>query len=83
MQRADFVTIEKTPEGVAVVWLDQKGEKINKISPDVINLFDGVFSELDKDPSVKAIVLISKKKDFIAGADIEAFKKVTMRYWLK
>ncbi len=77
MQRADFVTIEKTQEGVAVVWLDQKGEKINKISPDVITLFDGVFSELDKDPSVKAIVLISKKKDFIAGADIEAFKKVT------
>lgn len=76
MQREDFVTIEKTPEGVAVVWLDHKGEKINKISPDVINLFDGVFTELDKDPTVKAVVLISKKKDFIAGADIEAFKKV-------
>ncbi len=79
MTREDFVTIEKTPEGVAVVWLDQKGEKINKISPDVIGLFDGVFSELENDPAVKAVVLISKKKDFIAGADIDAFKKVTKK----
>lgn len=77
MTREDFVTIEKTPEGVAIVWLDHKGEKINKISPDVIGLFESVFTELDKDPVVKAIVLISKKKDFIAGADIEAFKDVT------
>lgn len=79
MQREDFVTIEKTPEGVAVVWLDQKGEKINKISPDVIGLFDGVFTDLETDPAVKAVVLISKKKDFIAGADIDAFKKVTKK----
>lgn len=76
MQREDYLSIEKTPEGVAMVWLDQKGEKINKIGPDVINLFDSVFDELDKDSSIKAVVLISKKKDFIAGADIDAFTKV-------
>src|SRR5690606_22893323 len=55
---------------------DQKGEKINKIGPDVINLFDSVLDELDKDSSIKAVVLISRKKDFIAGADIDAFSKV-------
>lgn len=75
MERSDYLSIEKN-NGIATIWLDQKGEKINKVSPDMIGLFDGVFDELDKDPEVKAVVLISKKKDFIAGADIEAFQRV-------
>lgn len=76
MKREDYLSIEMTPEGVAMVWLDQQGEKINKVGPEVINLFDSVFDELESDSSVKAVVLISKKKDFIAGADIEAFQQV-------
>lgn len=75
MKREDFYSIEIT-DGIATIWMDQKGEKINKISPDVIGLFDSVYSELESNAAVKAIVLISKKKDFIAGADIEAFSHV-------
>jgi 3-hydroxyacyl-CoA dehydrogenase/enoyl-CoA hydratase/3-hydroxybutyryl-CoA epimerase len=56
--------------------MDQKNEKINKIGPDLIGLFEEVFDELDRDHSIKAFVLSSRKKDFIAGADIEAFQKV-------
>jgi 3-hydroxyacyl-CoA dehydrogenase/enoyl-CoA hydratase/3-hydroxybutyryl-CoA epimerase len=56
--------------------MDQKNEKINKIGPDLIGLFEAVFSELNTDDSIKAFVLSSKKKDFIAGADIDAFKNV-------
>lgn len=76
MQREDYVSIDIAENGVATVWLDQKDEKINKISPEVIELFDGIIADLKNDAKVKAIVLISKKKDFIAGADIDAFKKV-------
>ena len=75
MQRQDYCTIEIT-NGIATVWLDQKGEKINKVSPEVIFLFESIIDDLEKDASVKGIVLASKKKDFIAGADIEAFQKV-------
>jgi len=75
MNQTDYVTIEKS-NGVATVWLDQKGEKINKVSPDMVGLFDSIFSQLENDHEVKAIVLISRKKDFIAGADIEMFKRV-------
>lgn len=71
----DYLTIE-TLDGVATVWLDQKGEKINKVSPAMAGLFDSVFDRLEKDPEVKAIVLISRKNDFIAGADIEMFRQV-------
>ena len=56
--------------------MDQKNEKINKVGTDLIGLFEGVFKELNDDNAVKAIVLSSKKKDFIAGADIEMFQKV-------
>ncbi|MEX2590314.1 MAG: 3-hydroxyacyl-CoA dehydrogenase NAD-binding domain-containing protein, partial [Chitinophagales bacterium] len=76
MERQDFVSIDIADNGVATVWLDQKDEKVNKISPEVIELFDGIISDLKNDAKVKAIVLISKKKDFIAGADIDAFKQV-------
>ena len=70
MKVQDYVTIEQK-DGIATIWLDQKGEKVNKISPDVISLFDGVMAELASDSSIKAGVLISRKKDFIAGADIK------------
>ena len=68
-------TIEKR-NGVAIVWLDQQGEKINKVSLDFVGEIDKLFQSLDNDPEVKAAVLASKKKDFIAGADIEMFKNV-------
>ncbi len=76
LKREDYITIEKNPNGVCTIWMDQKNEKINKIGPDLIGLFEEVFAELDTDDSIKAFVLSSKKKDFIAGADIEAFQKV-------
>ncbi|GIV32820.1 MAG: fatty acid oxidation complex subunit alpha [Chitinophagales bacterium] len=75
MNISEYISIEKT-NGVATVWLDQKNEKINKVSPEMIGLFDDVFNDLENDPQVKAVVLISRKKDFIAGADIDMFKKV-------
>jgi 3-hydroxyacyl-CoA dehydrogenase/enoyl-CoA hydratase/3-hydroxybutyryl-CoA epimerase len=67
--------IEKR-NGVAIVWLDQPGEKINKVSVEFMDEVDRLFGELENDNEVKAVVLTSKKKDFIAGADIEMFQRV-------
>ncbi len=75
MKREDYLSIE-VKNGVATIWLDQKDSPVNKVSPEVIGLFDSLITELEADNEVKAIVLISRKKDFIAGADIEAFQKV-------
>ena len=69
----DFIRIEKN-KGIATIWIDRKGEKQNIVSPSLIGLFDSTFKQLDEDQEVKAVVLISGKKDFIAGADIAAFK---------
>lgn len=70
-----YVTVEKQ-DGFAIVWLDQKGEKVNKISADMVGTFEGLMEDIENDPEVKAVIMISKKKDFIAGADIEGFQKV-------
>jgi len=75
MNRNDYLSIENE-NGVATIWLDQKGSKLNTISPDLIGLVGDVLDELEGDLAVRAIVLASKKKDFIAGADIEAFQRV-------
>ncbi len=72
---SSIATIEKR-NGVAIIWLDQQGEKINKVSLDFVGEIDKLFQSLENDPEVKAAVLISKKKDFIAGADIEMFANV-------
>jgi len=71
----NFVTVEKR-NGVAIVWIDEENSPINKISLESMDAFDAVFKQLENDSDVKACVLISKKKDFIAGADIEMFGKV-------
>ena len=62
--------------GVATIWMDQKNEKINKVSADLVACFEAALEPLTNNNDVKAIVMMSKKKDFIAGADIEMFQKV-------
>jgi 3-hydroxyacyl-CoA dehydrogenase/enoyl-CoA hydratase/3-hydroxybutyryl-CoA epimerase len=71
-----YTQIEKD-NGVAIIWLDQPGERINKISADLIDEFDTVLDKLGKDDEVKGIVLISRKQDFIAGADLDKFLEMT------
>lgn len=64
-------------DGIATVWLDQQNSSINKLSPDLISTFERMFDDLDKNSAVKAVVLISRKKDFIAGADLDAIVPIT------
>jgi len=75
---SNVATIEKR-NGVAIVWLDQPNEKVNKVSLDFVEGIDKLFQDLENDPEVKAAVIISKKKDWIAGADIDMFKQVKQK----
>ncbi|MCB9294905.1 MAG: enoyl-CoA hydratase/isomerase family protein [Lewinellaceae bacterium] len=72
MQLEEFITIEKEG-GVATIWFDNKREKMNVVSPAVIELFDELMDKIEGDPEIEAAVFISKKPDFMAGADIKAF----------
>lgn len=59
-----------------IVWFDQEDSKVNKISPDVIDLFVPLLDEINNSKQIQSAILISRKKDFIAGADIESFDQV-------
>ncbi len=72
MDIKDFLTIEKK-DGIATLWLDNKKEKMNVVSPDVIKIFGEIFEQMENDSEVKAVIFISGKKDFMAGADIKSF----------
>jgi 3-hydroxyacyl-CoA dehydrogenase/enoyl-CoA hydratase/3-hydroxybutyryl-CoA epimerase len=72
-----YAEIEKE-NGVAIVWMDQPGEKVNKISIDLVDEFKTMLDGLEADDTVRAIVLISRKPgNFIAGADIDKFRDMT------
>ncbi len=61
-------------DGIAVVWLDQPGSKVNTLSAGMLDEFQALLDELEQDAAVQGVVFISRKPDtFIAGADIEAF----------
>lgn len=66
---------EKSVKGeVATLWFDYPGEKVNKISPEVLDELDNFIEEASKD-KLKALVIRSKKEDiFIAGADLKTFE---------
>lgn len=77
IEKNSFAQVELTSDGVATIWLDEQGEKVNKLSPALIDLFGNMMSELEQNSDVKAVVLMSRKKDFIAGADLDAVLKAT------
>jgi len=63
--------------GVAVLTLDLPGETVNKLSTAFGHELDGMLTRLKDDGAVRAVVLISGKKDvFVAGADIDELARV-------
>ena len=65
-------------DGIAVVVLDCKGHPVNTISRAVKDEFRACFDALANDASVRAVAFFSgKPENFIAGADIEEFVRLT------
>jgi 3-hydroxyacyl-CoA dehydrogenase/enoyl-CoA hydratase/3-hydroxybutyryl-CoA epimerase len=73
MTRENFLRIEKNQNGIATIWLDLKNEKMNVVSPSMMDVLDEVFNEIVTDNSIKGVVITSAKKDFMGGADIKSF----------
>ena len=69
----DFFKLE-IENGIATIWIDSKKDKMNIVSPTLIGDFEQVFSEVSNNEKINGAILISAKKDFIAGADIKSFK---------
>lgn len=71
-----YTRLEHT-DGITVVWLDQEGESVNKLSPALLDEFSQLLDTLERDGTIRGAILISGKKDtFIAGADLEYFLRI-------
>ncbi|MEX0684515.1 MAG: fatty acid oxidation complex subunit alpha FadJ [Balneolales bacterium] len=67
-------------EGLAIITLDQPGEKVNKLTAEILGEFKECIQNIEGDKSIRAVILISGKKDnFIAGADIRIFSTFKQR----
>src|SRR3954466_13560421 len=64
-------------DGVATVIYDVQGESANTLRDTFAADFEEMFSRLERDPAVKAIVLVSGKPDsFVMGADVEMLARL-------
>ena len=65
-------------DGIAILTLDCPGAPLNTISRGVMLEFNAAFETLARDQSVRAVAFFSGKPDnFIAGANIDEFVKLT------
>jgi 3-hydroxyacyl-CoA dehydrogenase len=71
---SELVTLSKESD-VAVITVNNP--PVNALSPGVPEGIQECVAALEKDPSVKAAVLIGGGRTFIAGADIREFGKMT------
>ena len=71
-----FFRVERSG-GVATLLVDDPGERVNTIHPELMLEFVGLLDALESDPAVKAVVLSSGKPEgFVAGAKIELMQNV-------
>ncbi len=72
MQVKDFIQIEQK-DGITTFWLDHQIESQNIVSPEIIDILDTVFSDFESNEDAKVGIIISRKENFVAGADIKSF----------
>jgi 3-hydroxyacyl-CoA dehydrogenase len=71
---SDLVQLSKVGD-VAVITINNP--PVNALSPGVPEGIENAIAEIEKDPSVKAAVMIGGGRTFIAGADINMFVQMT------
>lgn len=69
------VKVARDERGVATVWLDNPGRK-NALTPAMCHDLVACMAELDRDPSVRVVVLRGRDGDFSAGAAIDDVENV-------
>ena len=65
-----FLRTERDEE-LLIWWLDQEGDRHNKITMEALAEMEQSLGEVEADPEIRGIVVISAKSDsFIVGADV-------------
>lgn len=73
-------SLKITPKGdVALLEWDMAGEKVNKLSAQMLRRFEEVMNQLRSGPFKAAVIISRKPKIFIAGADISEIENLTKK----
>lgn len=65
-------------DGIALLTLDVPGESVNMLGTPIIEEFEALLGQIRDDPAARAVVLLSgKTENFVAGADIQEFTRIT------
>ncbi len=69
----------KVDEGIGIVTFDMPGEKVNILTPTVLEELEKILEKLEtrRDDLTGAIFISGKKDNFIAGADISVIEDLT------
>ena len=72
-----ILTLEKRKQGVAILWMDDSKDSVNTLKQELMNEFEAVLDEVEKNSKITTLVFASAKEDsFVAGADITMLQKV-------
>lgn len=76
-RNGSVLSLELRRDGVAVVVIDDRDASVNTLKAEMADELERIVAELERDPALKGLVLISGKADsFVAGADLEMLKSV-------
>ena len=69
-----------TQDGDGIAWLlfDREGASANTLSADVMEEFDRILAELESQRPAGLVIRSAKKSGFIAGADVNEFRGVSV-----
>jgi len=65
--------IEIDLEGVAWLYLDREGEKVNSLSRDVLTELGEIIEQFETSPPAGLVLMSGKPGNFIVGADVREF----------
>jgi 3-hydroxyacyl-CoA dehydrogenase/enoyl-CoA hydratase/3-hydroxybutyryl-CoA epimerase len=71
------ITFELGADGVLLATMDLAGSSMNVLDATMAEALSGLVERLETDPAVKGLILVSGKKDFFAGADIDHLWSIT------
>ncbi|MBM4344202.1 MAG: enoyl-CoA hydratase/isomerase family protein [Deltaproteobacteria bacterium] len=65
-------------DGIAILWIDCPGKKVNTLSVDLMPEFEAVYNAIAANAAIKGLVIASAKDTgFIAGADLDDLGQVS------
>ena len=71
------IVIDKTKDNILIITINSPGSRVNKVSSSLLKEISTIMDKIEKDDSIKGLVILSGKEDnFIVGADVDELKNM-------